>query len=132
MGNDSRRNKPVVSSDLQLRFTITNTCLTKAWIDINDPKIRVQGSISGDASAMVENATRWTIVVNGLTVQNSDATDLGDFDLNIPIGHALDSTDTELEIKIKVWYNWGNDGSQQPLAFESIIIEINGAYLIRI
>ena len=35
--------KPIVSSALQLRFTITNTCLTKAWIDINDPKIRVQG-----------------------------------------------------------------------------------------
>ena len=122
--------KPVVSSELQLRFTITNTCLTKAWIDINDPEIRVQGSISGDSSAMVENATRWTIVVNGLTVQNSDATDLGDFDLNIPIGHALDSTDTELEIKIKVWYNWGNDGSPTTLSLRINNIEINGAYLI--
>ena len=122
--------KPVVSSDLQLRFTISNTCLTKAWIDINDPKIRVQGSISGDANAMVENSTRWTIVVNGLTVQNSDATDLGDFDLNIPIGHALDSTDTELEIKIKVWYNWGNDGSPSTLSIRINNIEINGAYLI--
>jgi hypothetical protein len=122
--------KPVVSSDLQLRFTITNTCLTKAWIDINDPKIRVQGSISGEASAMVENATRWTIVVNGLTVENSDATNLGDFDLNIPIGHALDSTDTELEIKIKVWYNWGNDGSPTTLSLRINNIEINGAYLI--
>ena len=120
--------KPVVSSDLQLRFTITNTCLTKVWIDINDPKIRV-GSISGDASAMVENATRWTIVVNGLT-SNSDATDLGDFDLNIPIGHTLDSVDTELEIKIKVWYNWGNDGSPSTLILRINNIEINGAYLI--
>ena len=79
---------------------------------------------------MVENATRWTIVVNGLTVQNSDATDLGDFDLNIPIGHALDSTDTELEIKIKVWYNWGNDGSPSTLSIRINNIEINGAYLI--
>ena len=88
-----------MSSDLQLRFTITDTCLNKAWIDINDPKIRVQGSISGDASAMFENATRWTVVVNGLTVQNLDATDVGDFDLEIPIGHTFDSTDTELDVK---------------------------------
>ncbi len=122
--------KPIVSSALQLRFTITNTCLTKAWIDINDPKIRVQGSIAGDESAMEKNATRWTVVVNGLTVQNSDATDIGDFDLNIPIGHTLDSTDSDLEIKIKVWYNWGNDGSPSNLTLQINSIEVNGAYLI--
>ena len=121
---------PIVSSDLQLRFTITNTCLSKAWIDVNDPKIRVQGSIAGDASAMVENATRWTIVVNGLTVQNLDATNVGDFDLNVPIGHTFDSTDSELDIKIKVWYNWGNDGSPTTLTLHIDNIEINGAYLI--
>ena len=121
---------PVVSSDLQLRFTITDTCLNKAWIDINDPKIRLQGSISGDASAMFENATRWTVVVNGLTVQNLDATDVGDFDLEIPIGHTFDSTDTELDVKIKVWYNWGNDGSPATLTLQINNIVVNGAYLI--
>ncbi len=121
---------PVVSSDLQLRFTITDTCLNKAWIDINDPKIRVQGSISGDASAMVENATRWTIVVNGYTVQNLDATNVGDFDIEIPIGHTFDSTDTELDVKIKVWYNWGNDGSPATLNLQINNIVVNGAYLI--
>ena len=121
---------PVVSSDLQLRFAITDTCLSKAWLDINDPKISIQGSIAGDASAMVENATRWTIVVNGLTVQNSDATQLGNFDLNIPIGHSFNSSNTELEVKIKVWYNWGNDGSPSTLTLQINNIEINGAYLI--
>ena len=119
-----------MSSDLQLRFTITDTCLNKAWIDINDPKIRLQGSISGDASAMFENATRWTVVVNGLTVQNLDATDVGDFDLEIPIGHTFDSTDTELDVKIKVWYNWGNDGSPATLTLQINNIVVNGAYLI--
>ena len=79
---------------------------------------------------MVENATRWTIVVNGLTVQNLDATNVGDFDLNIPIGHTFDSTDSEMDIKIKVWYNWGNDGSPTTLTLHIDNIEINGAYLI--
>ena len=38
---------------------------------------------------MFENATRWTVVVNGLTVQNLDATDVH-FDLEISIGHTFD------------------------------------------
>ena len=81
---------PSVSSDLQLRFTITDTCLTKAWIDINDPHLRVQGSIVGDVSAMVPSATRWTIVVNGETISNNNGTNLGVFDLQLPIGHVMD------------------------------------------
>ncbi len=121
---------PLISEALELKFTIINTCLTKAWVDINDPKIRVQGNIAGDASAMVENSTRWTIVVNGITVANSDATQLGNFDAQIPIGHTFDSTDTELEIQIKVWYNWGNDGSPTNLTLHIDNIEVNGAYLI--
>ena len=124
------RTIPVVSGDLQLRFTITDTCLTKAWIDINDPHIRVQGSISGDVSAMVANSTRWTMVVNGQTISNNDATLLGPFDLQIPIGHTLNSADNELEIKVKVWYNWGNDGSPSSLALTINSIDVIGAYSI--
>lgn len=121
---------PVVSGDLQLRFTISDTCITKAWIDINDPQLNVQGSIIGDSSAMVANATRWTIVVNGQTVANNDASAIGSFDLQIPIGHVLDSSDSELEIKIKAWYNWGNDGAPSTLSLRIDSIEVTGAYSI--
>ncbi len=121
---------PVVSGDLQLRFTITDTCITKAWIDINDPQLNVHGSIIGDSSAMVANATRWTIVVNGQTVANNDASAIGSFDLQIPIGHVLDSSDSELEIKIKAWYNWGNDGAPSTLSLRIDSIEVTGAYSI--
>lgn len=121
---------PVVSGDLQLRFSITDTCLTKAWIDINDPHLRVQGSILGDASAMVANATRWTLMVNGQTVANNNGTAIGNFDFQIPIGHVLDSADTELEVKVKAWYNWGNDGSPSSLSLRINSIEVIGAYSI--
>ena len=113
---------PVVSGDLQLRFTITDTYY-EGRIDINDPQLNVRGSIIGDSSAMVANATRWTIVVNGQTVANNDASAIGSFDLQIPIGHVLDSSDSELEIKIKAWYNWGNDGAPSTLSLRTDSIE---------
>ena len=121
---------PAVSNDLQLRFTITDTCLTKAWIDINDPHMRIQGSISGDTSAMVTNATRWTVVVNGQTIANNDATQLGSFDMQLPIGHVIDTSDTELEVKIKAWYNWGNDGAPATMILQINSVEVIGAYSI--
>ena len=121
---------PVVSGDLELRFMITDTCLTKAWIDVNDPHIRVQGSISGDVGAMEENSTRWTLVVNGKTVSNNDATMLGSFDYQIPIGHTLDSADNEIEIEVKAWYNWDNDGSPASVSLTINNLEIIGAYSI--
>lgn len=121
---------PVVSGDLELRFTITDTCLTKAWIDINDPHVRVQGSILGDVDAMEESSTRWTLVVNGKTVANNDATMLGSFDYHIPIGHTLDSSDNSIGIEIKVWYNWDNDGSPASVSLRINSLEIIGAYSI--
>ena len=45
-GNIDEATIPVVSGDLQLRFTITDTCITKAWIDINDPQLNVQVVLS--------------------------------------------------------------------------------------
>ena len=121
---------PAVSGDLQLRFTITDTCLTSAWVDINDPHLRIQGGISGDASSMVASATRWTIVVNGETIANNNGTTVGNFDMQIPIGHTMDSSDSELEIKIKAWYNWGNDGTPATLALTINSIDVIGAYSI--
>ncbi len=121
---------PSVSSDLQLRFTISDTCLSSAQVDINDPHIRVQGSIIGDVGSMVASATRWTIVVNGETIANNNGTTLGSFDLQLPIGHAIDSSDTELEVTIKSWYNWANDGSPTSLNLKIHSIELIGAYSV--
>ena len=117
---------PAVSGDLKIRFTITDTCLTRAWIDINDPHLKLTGSISGDIDSMVENSTRWTVVVNGVTVANYPGTELGSFAKQISIGHTLDSADTELEVKIKSWYNWGNDGSPASLILSiNVIVELS-------
>ena len=79
---------------------------------------------------MVANATRWTLVVNGQTVANNNGTAVGTFDFQIPIGHVLDSTDTELEVKVKAWYNWGNDGSPSTLSLRINSIDVIGAYSI--
>jgi hypothetical protein len=121
---------PAASSDLQLRFTITDTCLSRAWVDINDPQVRVTGSIVGDSDAMSENFTRWTIVVNGETIANNGAADLGTFDMQIPIGHTMTQSDTELDIIIKAWYNWDNDGAPASLNLLIHEVEITGAYSI--
>jgi hypothetical protein len=121
---------PTASSDLQLRFTITDTCLSRAWVDINDPNLRITGSIAGDGDAMSENFTRWTIVVNGETVANNGGTDIGPFDIQIPIGHTMMQEDTELDITIKVWYNWDNDGAPASLNLLIHEVEVTGAFSI--
>mgnify|MGYP005738117803 FL=1 len=70
------------------------------------------------------------MVVNGVTVANYPGTELGSFAKQISIGHTLDSADTELEVKIKSWYNWGNDGSPASLTLSINSIEVIGAYSI--
>lgn len=121
---------PSVNDDLQLKFTISDTCLSRAWIDINDPHIRVKGSISGDADSMVVNSTRWTIVVNGETIANNDATSIGDFDIQASIGHTFNPSDNTLDVKIKAWYNWGNNGSAASMILQLNEVSVIGAYSV--
>lgn len=120
---------PSVTSDLQVRITIVDTCLSRAWIDINDPHIQVKGSISGDYLSMT-SYTRWTIVVNGITVANNDAASIGNFDIQASIGHTLNPNDTTLDVEIKAWYNWGNNGSAASMILQLTQIKFVGAYSI--
>ena len=120
---------PSVSGDLQVRITIEDTCLIRAWIDINDPHIQVKGSISGDYLSMT-SYSRWTVVVNGITVANNDATLVGNFDIQASIGHTLNPNDTTLDVEIKAWYNWGNNGSAASMILQLTEIKVVGAYSI--
>ena len=121
---------PSTNSDTQFRFRILDSCLTRAWIDINDPHLLVTGSVSGDISSMNTTTTRWTVVANGITVDNFNGTILGNFVHQIPIGKVMHNSDTELEIKIKSWYNWENDGSAADVNLVINSIEVIGAYSI--
>jgi hypothetical protein len=121
---------PTVSGDLELRFTIIGSCLSRAWVDINDPTIRIQGSVQGDVDAMTANITRWTLVVNGVTVTNQPLAEVGSFDLQIPIGAQLDSGVTSLDITIKAWFNWDSNGVPAAVGLTVDSVIVTGAYSI--
>ena len=123
---------PSTNSDTQFRFRILDSCLTRAWIDINDPHLLVTGSVSGDISSKNTTTTRWTVVANGITVDNFNGTILGNFVHQIPIGKVMNNSDTELEIKIKSWYNWENDGSAADVNLVINSIESNWSIFYRI
>lgn len=121
---------PIVSGDLELRFTILSSCLVRAWVDINDPTIRIQGDVQGDVDAMTANITRWTLVVNGVTVTNQPLAELGAFDLQIPIGAQLDPSTTSLDITIKAWFSWDSSGIPASVGLTVDSIVVSGAYSI--
>ena len=121
---------PIVSGDLELRFTILDSCLVRAWVDINDPTIRIQGDVQGDVDAMTANITRWTLVVNGVTVTNQPLAEIGTFDLQIPIGAQLDPSATSLDIAIKAWFSWDSSGIPASVGLTVDSVEVSGAYSI--
>nr|MCS5526568.1 hypothetical protein [Candidatus Poseidoniales archaeon] len=121
---------PTVSGDLELRFTIIGSCLSRAWVDINDPTIRIQGNVHGDVDAMTANITRWTLVVNGVTVTNQPLAELGSFDLQIPIGAQLDTGTTSLDITIKAWFSWDSSGMPATVGLTVDSVIVTGAYSI--
>ena len=126
----SEKQMPSNQGDVKFRFTINDTCLTKAWIDINDPHLHIVGNIIGDSSFLNSSTTIWTVLVNGIQVAYKSGTNVGGFDYQIPFGHAINSSSSDLEIKIKSWYSWENDGSESSISLQIDKIDVIGAYSI--
>jgi hypothetical protein len=121
---------PIAGEEVMFRFTISNTCLTKAWIDINDPTIHITGNIQGQTIGITENLSAWTVVVNGDTISNNPITDIGNFEMVLPIGHLLDSDILYLNITIKAFFTWDSDGSANSLSVVINSVNVDGGYEI--
>ena len=121
---------PMVEGDLSLRFTITDTCLKRAWIDINDPTIRIIGSMQGDIIGINSSLSAWIVVVNGVTISNKPVTTIGVFDFELPIGHLMDSESLFLNVTVKAFYTWESDGSDNNLSLVVNRISVTGGYFV--
>jgi len=121
---------PIVNGDLSLRFSFDSTCLTRVWVDINDPSIHIDGSVSGDTLGIDLAKSAWTIQVNGNTVSNVNFSTLGAYNLTLPIGHLMSPDSLELEIMIKSFFTWNSDGPANSLSLQVNDLSVVGGFSI--
>ena len=94
---------------------------------MNDPTLSISGRIYGDASGLDPDYSQWAIFVNGMSVGNYPI-EVGEFSLQIPVGHTFLGDGTDVEVEIRTWFTWDSDGSARTVALEIHSIDVSGGY----
>jgi hypothetical protein len=114
----------------QLRFSVTDACLSSVWVDVNDPSLSVAGRVFGSNAGIDADYSRWLVFVNDELVSNEPMA-LGTFTHEWPIGGYLQPGSTSLTVSIRAWFTWDSDGAASHTALELTQVDVSGGYAIQ-
>jgi len=128
-GSYSMYSEDVLPNDEYVRVRVSTdvACIVSVHIDLNDPTLSINGRIYGDASGLDPVYSEWAIFINDMSVGNYPI-QVGEFSLQIPIGHTFLGDDHDIEVEIRSWFTWDSDGSARTVALEINSIDISGGY----
>ncbi len=113
----------------QVRITLTDTCVSAAWVDVNDPSLRLNGRVFGSSDGIDEDYSRWLVFVNDEVVSNEPMA-LGTFAHEWPIGAYLHPGSTSFTVALRAWFTWDSDGTASHTALEFTDLAVTGGYAI--
>jgi hypothetical protein len=114
---------------VQIMLEVSESCVSKVWVDINDPTLQLTGRIFGDVDGIDSVYSRWLVFVNGEVVRN-EPVEIGAFSISIPLGSYLPHDNSAFEVQIKTWFTWDSLGNESTTGFEISNMDINGAFAV--
>ena len=118
---------PSELDELDLKITITDGCIEKIRIDINDPKLIINGYVSGKIEGL--SNTSQVLFAIGDELVHTMPISLGSFSISANIGHALPA-EGEFDVGIASRFQWASNGTQETSIVHITSISIEGGYNI--
>ena len=118
-----------LASYVQIKIEVSESCVSKVWVDINDPKMQLNGRIYGDIDGIDPTYSRWLVFVDGELVRN-EPVEIGQFSISIPLGAYLPHDNSAFDVEIKTWFTWDSIGNESTTGFEITNIDMTGAFFV--
>ena len=113
---------------VKIRITSTDSCVSGISVDFNNPSLSLDGRIFGSLDGLSTVNSKWKVFVNDQEVAYQSIAQLGNFNLDLPIGQFLEADDESIEVSIRAWFNWDSNGSSGTTALEVSSISISGGF----
>jgi hypothetical protein len=114
---------------VQIKIEVSDSCVSKVWVDINDPKMQLSGQIYGDIDGIDPTYSRWLVFVDDELVRN-EPIEIGQFSISIPLGAYLPHDNSAFDVEIKAWFTWDSIGNESTTGFEITNIDVTGAFFV--
>jgi len=117
------------SINVRIKVQINSGCISGLKIDINDPRLIVRGSISGNVDGLFQNSSYLRFAVGDELIYQSPLT-LGNLLIDIPIGEYLPESGGLLEFGIASRFQWSSNGTAERTVVHIESVKISGGYEI--
>ena len=114
----------------RFKLQIDDNCISRMWVDINDPTITISGSITGSIDGIDPTYSRWLVLVNGMVALNEPVAQLGIFNVAAPIGEFISLENESIDVEIKAWFSWNSSGNASTTILNIDNVDISGGYAI--
>ena len=118
---------PLLGEKIDLRILIHDGCIEKIRIDINDPRLIIEGEVTGKTDGLSNSSQVLFAIDNELVFSMS--IEMGNFSYSIPIGFAFPE-EGDFEVGIATRFQWASDGTSETTVLHLRSIGIEGGFHI--
>ena len=112
-----------------LRIEIHDGCVSGARVDVNDPRLIVNGRVSGSTLGLAE--TSYIRFAIGNELVTSIPVDKGEFEIDLPVGFALPMVGEELQVGVASRFQWSSNGTAETTVIHIEGMSISGSFEVR-
>jgi hypothetical protein len=112
----------------KIRITSTDSCISGITADYNDPSISLDGRVFGSLNGLSTVNSKWKVYVNNQEVSSQSIAQLGNFNLDLPIGQFIEVGDESIEVIVRAWFNWDSNGTSSTTALEISSLSMSGGF----
>ncbi len=113
---------------VMIKITSTDSCVSGITADYNNPSLSIDGRIFGSLEGLSTENSKWKVYVNNQEVTYQSIAQIGNFNLDLPIGQYMMVGDDSIDVQVRAWFNWDSDGSSSTTALEVSSISISGGF----
>ena len=119
------------SAIMRIQVKSSESCIESIFLDYNDPTLTINGRVFGSLEGLATDYSRWKVFVNGQEAAYQTINQLGNFNLDIPIGQYLQPGIQDLSIKLQAWFNWDSTGTMSTTLLEVTSMTVTGGFEVQ-
>ncbi|MBT7938614.1 MAG: hypothetical protein HN696_05575, partial [Euryarchaeota archaeon] len=116
------------SEYLQIKVKLSDGCIERVRLDINDPTLHISINVHGDADSIISNGSRVQVSMQNELVHRFDINAVGTYSHSISIGDLLPADGEPLILHLASAFTWDDGGDAKDLVVEVTGLEVDGGY----
>jgi len=116
------------SEYLQIKVKLSDGCIERVRLDINDPTLHISINVHGDADSIISDGSRVQVSMQNELVHRFNISAVGTYSHSVSIGDILPANGESLMLHLASAFNWNDDGDAKDLVVEVTELKIDGGY----